>query len=303
MNKTHFPKPVRLRRSVLCVPASNARALEKVRELDCDAVIYDLEDAVAPQAKPAARAELCRLFAEKRTPAGRETIIRINALDTPFGLDDLQAVLACNPDAVLLPKAGMPGDIQAVADWLLENDAPDSLRIWAMIETAASILNIAALAETGRTQVGRLDCFVLGLNDLRKETGAADIPGRPWLVPWLMQTLLAGRATGLDVIDSVFNDFKAEDAYDAECRQGRAMGFDGKMLIHPSQIAPANTHFGVEEGAIAEAEDIVAAFADPANSGKGVVGLNGRMIERLHLDQAERLLEKASLISSRKERR
>ncbi|CAN7346828.1 CoA ester lyase [Rhizobium sp. LjRoot30] len=294
----HF-RPAHLRRSVLSVPAINRRALEKVHGLDCDAVIFDLEDSVAPEKKAEARDNLKRFFSE--TPlAGREAVIRINALSSDFGAQDMETVLALRPQAVLLPKVDSPDDILAVSDLLDENDAPESLRIWAMVETPRAILNIAAIAETGRTEGPRLDCFVVGLNDLRKETGVLPLPGRSYLVPWLMQVVLAARAYGLDVIDSVCNDFRDLDAYGAECGQGRAMGFDGKMLIHPAQIDAANRHFGPDEAAVREAEAIIAAFADPAAAGLGVVNLDGRMVERLHLEEAERLMQKVRLIAERK---
>lgn len=291
--------PARLRRSVLSVPAINLRALQKVHDLDCDAVIFDLEDSVASDRKGEARDNLRRFFAE--TPlVDRESIIRINALDTDFSATDLETVLACAPDALLLPKVNEPEDVQVASDFLADNDAPDGLRIWAMMETPRSILNAAAIAEYGRTRDTRLDCFVIGLNDLRKDTGVPAEPGRTYLVPWLMQVVLSARAYGLDVIDSVSNDFRDLEGLDAECRQGRAMGFDGKMLIHPAQIPAANRCFAPADEDLVEARAIVAAFADPAAASLNVINSNGRMIERLHLEQAERLLQKAALIDKRK---
>lgn len=293
--------PARLRRSVLSVPAINVRALEKTHGLACDAVIFDLEDSVGPEKKAEARENLKRFFTE--TPLqGREAIIRVNGLETEFFADDMAAVIACRPDAVLLPKVDAPDDIQHVADLLAESDATESLRIWAMIETPRGVLNAAAIAGSGRTAGGLLDCFVVGLNDLRKETGVAPEPGRTYLVPFLMQVILAARAYGLDAIDSVSNEFKALDAYEAECAQGHAMGFDGKMLIHPAQIDGANRHFGFSPQALAEAKTIVAAFADPATVDLNVIKLDGRMVERLHLEQAERLLAKAQVIEAREGR-
>nr|WP_298095415.1 CoA ester lyase [uncultured Shinella sp.] len=300
MNRTPHHHPLRLRRSVLSVPAINAKALAKSVTLDCDAIIFDLEDSVLPEKKAEARAALIAHFAALDRAAGREHVIRINPLDGPDGVLDLEAVLECMPDAVLLPKVSEPQDVLTVADWLSEAGADDGPRLWAMIETAASLLNLAAIAETGRTAGGRLDCFVVGLNDLRKETGIADIPGRPFLVPLLLQAVVAARACGLDVIDSVFNDFADADGFDAECRQGRQMGFDGKMLIHPAQIAAANAAYGVTEAEAAEALAIVAAFAAPDNAGKAVVNIAGRMVEKLHADQAERLLARVDMINERK---
>ncbi|SDA68678.1 CoA ester lyase [Sinorhizobium sp. NFACC03] len=298
MSKSIEHHPVRLRRSVLSVPADNARALAKVAELATDAAIFDLEDAVAPERKMEAREALVRHLTTNRPDC--EIVIRINALGSGFGQDDLAAVLAAKPDAILLPKVESPADIQAAADWLAENDAPETLRLWAMIETPRGVINAPLIAETGRTFGGRLDCFVVGLNDLRKDTGVPDRPGRPYLIPWLMQILLAARGGGLDVIDAVFNDFRDADGFDEECRQGRDMGYDGKMLIHPAQIGPANERFGVEQIAVDEARAIIAAFALSENAGKGVINLNGRMVERLHLDQAVMLAAKADLIEKRK---
>ncbi|MBB4291624.1 citrate lyase subunit beta/citryl-CoA lyase [Rhizobium leguminosarum] len=289
----------RLRRSVLSVPAINPRALEKTHAVDCDAVIFDLEDSVAPEKKLEARENLRRFFSD-RPLENKERIIRINSLSSNFGLDDMELVTALAPAAVLLPKVDEPQDVTDISDLLSEADASEDLRIWAMIETPRGILNAGAIAEAGRTPGSRLDCLVVGLNDLRKETGVLAQPGRGYLVPWLMQVVLAVSAYGLDAIDSVFNDFRDEQGFDAECRQGRAMGFAGKMLIHPAQIEPANRHFGPDPAAIAEAEAIIAAFADPASDGLNVINAGGRMIERLHLVQAEALVHKARLISARK---
>ncbi len=294
------PSPPRLRRSLLSVPAINERALQKAPTLDCDGVIFDLEDSVAPARKAEAREMLQRFFSE--TPLeGRERIIRINALDAPEAQDDLETVLALSPDAVLLPKVTGAGDVADLHAWLEAAGAPPSLRIWAMVETPRAVLEIGAIAAERARNAGRLDALVIGLNDLRKETGVLPQPGRGFLVPWLMQVVLAARAYGLDAIDSVFNDFRDETSFDAECGQGRAMGFDGKMLIHPAQIAAANTRFGPGEAEIAEAQSIVAAFAAPEAAGLGVIDIGGRMVERLHLEQAERLMHKARQISARKD--
>ncbi len=291
-------RPARLRRSVLSVPAINRRALEKLSSLDCDAVIFDLEDSVSPEKKAEARENLRAFFAAAPLP-GKERIIRINALSSNFGADDLALVVELEPDAVLLPKVDEPQDVTGVSDRLAEADAPESLRIWAMIETPRGILNAAAIAEAGRTAGSRLDCFVVGLNDLRKETGVPPQPGRTYVVPWLMQVVLAVSAYGLEAIDSVFNDFKNAGEFEAECGQGRSMGFAGKMLIHPNQIEAANRHFGPDATAIAEAEAIISAFAEPGAETLNVVNLGGRMVERLHLVQAERLVHKARLIEQR----
>ncbi|KQW27892.1 ATP-binding protein [Rhizobium sp. Root274] len=292
--------PLRLRRSVLTVPAVNERALAKISDLDCDAVIFDLEDSVAPEKKSEARENL-KNFMEQADLGWRERIIRINAIDSTNLADDLQLIRVLVPDAVLLPKVEEPASVQSVADWLAEADATESLRIWAMIETPRGVLNAATIASSGRTADGRLDAFVVGLNDLRKATGIPAEPGRNYLVPYLMQVVLAARAYGLDVIDSVSNDFRDMDAFAAECAQGRSMGFDGKMLIHPSQIGPANDQFGPLSDAVAEARQVVEQFADPLHAGLNVINVNGRMIERLHAEEAERLLSMVALIEARKE--
>ena len=296
-----FHHPSRLRRSVLTVPAVNERALQKLTGLDCDAVIFDLEDSVAEDRKAEARDKLLE-FLQNSDLGHRERIIRINASDTPHFREDMNLVLAAAPDAVLLPKVEEPVTVQDVADRLGEHAAAESLRIWAMIETPRGILNGAAIASAGRTSDSRLDAFVVGLNDLRKATGIPEAPGRSFLVPYLMQVMLAARAYGLDVIDSVSNDFRDLEALSAECAQGRAMGFDGKMLIHPAQIEPANRHFGPSEAAITDARMVADAFADPAHAGLNVINIDGRMIERLHAEEARRLLAKVALIDARKEK-
>lgn len=285
-----------LRRSVLYIPASNDRALAKLATLACDAVIIDLEDAVAPAEKPAARQKLAAILASR--PSGiREMVIRINALSSEWGADDLAAALACAPDGILLPKVDTPRDVLEAGDILDENDAPDSLLLWAMIETPRSVLNIGAIAELGRDAASRLSCLVAGTNDLIAATGVLATPDRSHLVPWLMQMLLAARAGGLDIVDGVSNDFRDLEAFAAECSQGAAMGFDGKTLIHPAQIEPANSAFAASETALAEARRIVEAFALAQNAGKGAIALDGRMVELLHLAQAQNLLSKAAMIA------
>ena len=298
MNKSIEHHPVRLRRSVLSVPADNARALAKVAELATDAAIFDLEDSVAPEKKAEARENLKAFFSGPPLP-NRERIIRINALSSEFGIADLDLVLALQPDAVLLPKVDEPQDVMAVSDRLADADAGESLRIWAMIETPKGILNAAAIAEAGRTPGSRLDCFVVGLNDLRKDTGVLPRPGRAYLVSWLMQVVLAARAFGLTVVDSVSNDFRNLAPFEAECAQGRAMGFDGKMLIHPAQIDAANKHFQPSADEVAEAEAIIAAFSKPEAEGLNATSIDGRMVERLHYQQALALMARVEMIKSR----
>ncbi|MEO9336193.1 CoA ester lyase [Mesorhizobium sp. SB112] len=281
----------RPRRSVLYIPASNEKALAKLESLACDCVIFDLEDAVAPSEKQAARDRLKALFSARKP--GREMIIRINALSGEWGAEDLTAAMECEPDGILLPKVDTARDILEAGDVLDDNDAPDSVRLWAMIETPKAMLNIGAIAELGRDPAARLACFVAGTNDLVKDTGILATPDRRYLVPWLMQMILAARAGGLEILDGVSNDFRDIDAFTKECTEAAAMGFDGKTLIHPAQIEPANRAFSPSNEAISEANDIVSAFALPENAGKGAISMNGRMVERLHLAQAEKLLARA----------
>lgn len=292
----------RPRRSVLYIPASNDKALAKIAQLACDAVIIDLEDAVAPADKIAARAKLAGIFAGHPVAnhiGGRcEMVVRINALASEWGADDLLAAAGCEPDGILLPKVDTPRDLLEAGDVLDDNFAPDSVKLWAMIETPKALLNIGAIAELGRDPASRLNCFVAGTNDLVKETGILATPDRRYLVPWLMQMVLAARAGGIDMLDGVSNDFRDLDAFTQECAEAAAMGFDGKSLIHPAQIEAANRAFAPSAEAMAEARSVKEAFALAENAGKGVIALNGRMVERLHLAQAEKLLAKAAAIGS-----
>jgi citrate lyase subunit beta/citryl-CoA lyase len=283
----------RPRRAVLFVPASNEKAIAKLPSLACDAVIFDLEDAVAPEARGAARERLKAWFAA-RPENGPECVIRVNPLAGEWGPDDAAAVCECAPDAVLLPKVNTPRDIHDFDDALDEADAPENLRLWIMVETPKAMLNIGALAEFGRDRAARLDCFVAGTNDLVKDTGVLATPDRRYIMPWLLQMVLAARAGGLDILDGVSNDFRDLDAFTRECAEGAALGFDGKTLIHPAQIEPALKAFSPSAEAIAEAETIRSAFALLENADKSVISIDGKMVERLHLAQAERLLARAA---------
>lgn len=273
------------RRSVLYVPASKARALEKSQSLDCDAVIFDLEDAVAPEEKALARDQLRQFLS--RTPSGdQERIVRINPLTSEWAAADLAIAANSNCDAILLPKVDSPKDIDLAEKLLLSSGSTGTFRLWAMIETTQSVLNIAGIAGHG----GALDCLVIGTNDLVLETGISVTAGRQWLQSWLMQVVLAAKAGSIDVLDGVFNDFGDLAGFQSECAEGRAMGFNGKTLIHPGQITIANRCFSPSLEEIAFAQSVVAAFNNPENAGKGVISLDGRMIELLHLTQARRLL-------------
>jgi citrate lyase subunit beta/citryl-CoA lyase len=294
------PAASRPRRSVLYVPASNERALAKLASLACDAVILDLEDAVAPTEKVAARATLAA-FIKARAPAGAgpEIVIRVNPLAGEWGADDLAIAGSLEPDGILLPKVDTPRDVLEAGDALDDADVPHSTRLWAMIETPKAILNIGAIAELGRDPASRLACLVAGSNDLAKETGISTAPDRRYLVPLLLQIVVAARAGGLSALDGVVNDFRDGERFARECAEAAAMGFDGKTLIHPGQIASANQAFSPSEAALAEARAVAAAFALPENAGRGVIALDGRMMERLHLAQAEALLARAAMIGGR----
>src|SRR4051812_43088052 len=291
---------VRPRRSVLYMPASNARAIDKARTLPVDAVILDLEDSVAPEAKAAAREQMLQAMTAGGFGA-RETIVRINALDTSWWLDDLNAVAKARPDAVLVPKVSTPGRLEDVAERLVDISADHRIRVWAMMETPLAVLNAREIAAAASDVETRLAVFVMGTNDLAKESRARIAPGRAPMLPWLMNCVAAARAYGLDIVDGVFNDLSDTDSFARECAQGRDMGFDGKTLIHPSQIAACNTAFSPSADEVAQARKIIAAFDLPENSGKGVVQLDGRMVERLHADMARRTLAISDAITERAE--
>lgn len=290
----------RLRRSVLYVPASNERALQKSASLACDAIIFDLEDAVGPDEKDAARERLRSFLGGAGRPEC-EIVIRINPLSSEWGTEDFLAARGCRPDAILLPKVDGPRDVLDVDAALDETDAPRSLRLWAMVETPRSVLNIGVLAELGRDPAARLSCFVAGTNDLAKETRVSIDGGRGNILPWLMQVVLAARAGNLTVLDGVSNNFRDLEAFGRECDEARGMGFDGKTLIHPAQIALANKAFSPTAEEVAEAKAIVSEFVKSENRYRGVISMNGRMIERLHLEQAEALLKKHQLIKEKSE--
>ncbi|WP_306026022.1 HpcH/HpaI aldolase/citrate lyase family protein [Oceaniradius stylonematis] len=287
-----------LRRSVLYVPGDRPRAVSKAETLAADAIIFDLEDAVAPGAKADAR-ETVRAHFAAFPASDRERVIRINALSTPWGTEDVLAARAAMPDAILIPKADDVADVLAVADALDETDAAETMRLWAMIETPRGVLNAPAITDLSRQSGARLDCLVVGTNDLAKEAGMAGVTARQHLHAWLMQIVLAAKAGGACVLDGVFNDHKDAAGCAAECRQGAEMGFDGKTLIHPAQIAPANAAFAPAAEDIERARRLVAAFASDDNAGKGVIAFEGSMAELLHLKQAERLLARAAAAAQR----
>lgn len=283
----------RLRRSVLYVPASNTKAADKVRTLDCDAVILDLEDAVAITAKAAARVQAVTAV-ESRSFGHRSVIVRVNGLDTPWGADDVAAMEQARPDAVLIPKVSDGGSLREYRQKL--HRAPQT-QLWAMIETARGVLRLQEIAANAPET--HLTTFVFGANDLAKELRVQLTPTRNGLLAAMSQSVMVARAQGLDILDAVFNDIQDEAGLLDQCRQGRELGFDGKTLIHPRQIGPANEIFGPSAVETEWARAVIAAFEQPANRDKGAIQVNGRMVERLHLDEAHRLLRLRRSIESR----
>ncbi|MEG3089466.1 HpcH/HpaI aldolase/citrate lyase family protein [Sphingomonas sp. PB4P5] len=272
----------RPRRSALYMPASNARAIEKARSLDCDVVILDLEDAVAPDLKSAARDAAVAAIGQGGFGA-RELVVRVNGLDTPWGAADRAALATARPDAILLPKISTPADL-AAARAAVGSDVP----LWAMIETCAAILNLGALSAAAGAH--GLTCLIAGTNDLAKEMRCRPDAARTPLLPALALIVTAARAAGITALDAVCNVLEDGPLLAAECAQGAMFGFDGKSLIHPAQIAAANRAFGASEQQRDWARAVVAAFALPENADKGAIRVDGEMIERLHLAEAERLL-------------
>ena len=289
---------IRPRRSVLYMPGSNARALEKARTLACDGVILDLEDSVAPEAKETAR----RQVADAAKAGGfgkREVFIRVNGVDTPWHAEDLAAASEAAPDAILIPKVSSPDTLELVGRRLLDMHVDLKTRIWAMIETPLAIFNILPIAAEARDSESRLAGFVMGTNDLAKDTRAHLVPGRTPMLPWLSTCVAAARVHGIHILDGVYNDIGNAEGFAEECAQGVALGFDGKTLIHPSQIEPCNKAFSPSEAEVAQARAIIAAFDRPENQGKGVVSIDGRMVERLHADMARRTVAIAEAIAQR----
>jgi citrate lyase beta subunit len=283
----------RPRRSVLYMPGSNPRALDKARSLPADGLILDLEDAVAPAEKATARELVCENV-KKGGYGGRELIVRINGLDTEWGEADLAAAAAAGPDAIAIPKVSSPAMIEEVEALMNRAGAPETTAIWAMMETPRGVLHAEAIAAS----TPRLGGFVMGTNDLVADLGAAHTPDRAPVMTALSLCILAARAYGIAIVDGVYNAFKDEDGLRASCEQGLAMGFDGKTLIHPAQLAIANAVFApaVEEVELAKRQ--VAAFEAAAAEGKGVAVVDGKIVENLHVAAAKRLLEKASAIEA-----
>lgn len=287
---------VRPRRSALYMPGSNARALEKAKTLAADVVIFDLEDAVAPEAKEAAREQVVAAVASGGY-GDRELVIRINGLDTPWGEEDLTKAAAAAPNAILVPKVSTAAQLFEVGQRL--TSAPEAIQVWAMIETPLAILNVREIAAAARDRSTRLACFVLGTNDLAKETRADLGDNRTAALYWLSAAVTAARAYGIDVLDGVFNAFRDIEGLRRECLQGRQLGMDGKTLIHPDQIGPANEIFSPPAEEVEWARKILAAFDEPENRGKGAISIDGRMVELLHAEMARRTVELAEAIAAR----
>jgi citrate lyase subunit beta/citryl-CoA lyase len=274
------------------MPGSNARALEKAKGLPADALILDLEDAVAPDAKAEARAQVCAAVHDGGY-GDREIIIRVNGADTPWGDDDLKAAAVAGAEAILIPKVESAQMVQDAAAKMTAAGAPDGTNLWCMMETPRGILQAEEIAGSNP----RLKCFVMGTSDLTKDLHALHTLDRMPMVPSLAICLLAARAEGLAIVDGVYLDLKNEDGFRSACRQGLELGFDGKTLIHPSQVGPANEVFGPSDKEVELSRRIIEAFAEAADEGKAVVVVDGKLVENLHVENAKRIVGLADAIA------
>ncbi len=282
---------LRPRRSALYMPAANERALEKAKSISTDAIIFDLEDAVSPDSKDIARAQA--IVAVNSGEYGkRELTIRCNALATPWGHADVAAAAKACISAVVIPKINSVAEVNEVSAAHDAAGAPKEMMIWAMIETPTAIFDCREIAAHPRVPV-----LIMGTNDLAKELRAAQVPGRAPLYPSLHTALLAAREAGKTILDGVYNDIKNADGFRAECVQGAEMGFDGKTLIHPDQVGVANDVWSPSEAEVEHARKVIAAFDEALAAGKGVVQLDGRMIENLHVANAQRAIAIADAIA------
>ncbi len=284
----------RPRRSVLYLPSSNERALEKAKTLPVDALILDLEDAVAPDAKEVARESACTA-AVSGAYGQRELTIRVNGADTRWHDDDLRAASQAGPDAIVVPKVGSPEEVHRLVAAMEAAQAPDHTMLWAMLETPRAMLHAEEIAAASE----RLTVLIMGTNDLNKELGALMVPGRGPLLTGLSMCLLGARATGTAILDGVYNDVSDGSGFEAECRQGRDLGFDGKTLIHPGQVEVANRIFAPDEHEVAEATGVIEAFEVAQAEGRGVATYRGRLIESLHVDTARKVLATHEAIAAR----
>ncbi|WP_363350628.1 CoA ester lyase [Methylocystis echinoides] len=279
----------KLKRSVLAMPGSNARALEKGKTLKADVLMFELEDGVAEAAKETARAQVAE--AVKGGGYGdRQIVVRVNARGSEWYKPDIAAIAPTGPDAIVIPKVNSRDDILKAAADIVAAGAPFKTKLWAMIETPRAIFDIEKIASAADDPASRLEALVLGPNDIAKSTRARLTPGRPALLPWLSAGVLAARVHDIEIIDGIYNDFNDEAGLRREAEQGRDMGFDGKMLIHPNQIAPVNEIFAPSAEEVDFARRILAIFEEPENLEKGVAQIDGKMVERLHLDIARRTL-------------
>jgi citrate lyase subunit beta/citryl-CoA lyase len=290
---------IRPRRSVLFMPGSNARALDKARNLPSDGVILDLEDSVAPDAKPMARDQIAAAVAAKGF-GRREIIIRINNLESPWWQDDLAMAAAARPDGILVPKVSSPADVKKLEERLRTLKADPAIGLWAMIETPLGVLSAQQIAATAREGDKRLTGFIMGPNDIARETRMRMLPGRAAMLPLFSHCILAARAYGIEILDGPYNDISDIAGFAKECAQGRDMGFDGKTLIHPGQIDAANAAYTPPAEDVARARKIMGVFDLPENVSKGVVQLDGQMVERLHVEMAKRTIAIADAIAALK---
>lgn len=285
------PEELRPRRSVLYMPAANERALEKAKTIPADAIIFDLEDAVAPDAKQAARAKAVAAVLSGEY-GERELTIRCNGLDTPWGAEDIAAAAAAKPAAIVIPKVDSVVYLDEISAMLEAAGATDT-KIWAMIETPTAILDVREIAAHERVTV-----LIMGTNDLAKELRSPLVPSRHPLIPHLATALLAAREAGKVILDGVYNNVKDPEGFAAECLQGAEMGFDGKTLIHPTQVGPCNETWAPSADEIDHAERVIAAFTEAEAAGSGVVTVDGRMVENLHVENARRTLAVARAIAA-----
>jgi citrate lyase subunit beta / citryl-CoA lyase len=285
------------RRSPLFMPGSNARALEKARNLPADVIILDLEDSVAPDAKALARDQVAQAVAAKGF-GKREVWVRTNSLDAEYWSDDSAMAAQAKPDGILVPKVSSVADLKNIGDRLAALNADPSIRVWAMIETARAVLDADQLGAAVRDANTRLAGFVFGPNDIARETRIRMLPGRDAMISIITHCILAARAHGLEIFDGPYSDFSNVDGFSAECAQGRDLGFDGKTLIHPGQIEACNAIFTPPEEEIAQARKIIAAFEQPENAARGAIRLDGQMVERLHADMARRTIAIADAIAA-----
>ncbi|MDO8978527.1 MAG: CoA ester lyase [Afipia sp.] len=290
---------IRPRRSVLFMPGSNARALDKARNLPSDGVILDLEDSVAPDAKPMARGQIADAVAAKGF-GKREIIIRINNLESPWWQDDLAMAAAAQPDGILVPKISHPDDVRKLEERLRALKAAPAISLWAMIESPIAVLSAQQIAATAREGDKRLAGFIMGPNDIARETRMRMLPGRAAMLPLFTHCIVAARAAGIEILDGPYNDISDVAGFAKECAQGRDMGFDGKTLIHPGQIDAANAAYTPPAEEIARARKIMGVFDLPENVSKGVVQLDGQMVERLHVEMAKRTMAIADAIAALK---